>query len=372
MILQVVIAVLTGFIRIGLSALYLMVLWIRRTILLVCTPALRSQLNHSLQTADVSRLLGHWSNNLLDTDKVLQSFFNGCAAAGPDGCAFYAATPEAVAQKLDDVIAAIKLNPVPVRTGVSYGLLDYKRLLNAIFRTFYSPYATFPTLAQGLADLAEGNGTVLYQMFESPFFECACNATVDTTLISDGQDAVMCTDGNLNRLTVQESREHYENLLKTSRWGELWAGIRVRCANWPEQPKRHFQGPFVGNTSHPVLWVGNTADPVTPLAFAHKMAKGFPGSAVLTQDSPGHCSISGPSICTQKYIRSYFLNGTLPPPGVVCPAVSEPLPPRSRNQGQDDAQAVLARDLTEEDASILNAVQELIRSPIVSPLGRGF
>ncbi|KAF9544543.1 hypothetical protein CPC08DRAFT_675877 [Agrocybe pediades] len=50
------------------------------------------------------------------------------------------------------------------------------------------------------------------------------------------------------------------------------------------------------------------------------MSKGFEGSVVLTQNSPGHCSISGPSLCTQKYI----ISGKLPPPGTVCEVDTTP------------------------------------------------
>ncbi|KAF9011681.1 hypothetical protein BDZ89DRAFT_1167392 [Hymenopellis radicata] len=61
----------------------------------------------------------------------------------------------------------------------------------------------------------------------------------------------------------------------------------------------------------PLLVIGNTADPVTPLAAAKKTAAGFTGAVVLTQDSPGHSSFNVPSNCTDAYVRSYFLNGTL-------------------------------------------------------------
>jgi hypothetical protein len=42
-----------------------------------------------------------------------------------------------------------------------------------------------------------------------------------------------------------------------------------------------------GNTSFPLLFIGNTADPVTPLVGAKKMSKLFKGSAILTVDTPG-------------------------------------------------------------------------------------
>lgn len=31
-----------------------------------------------------------------------------------------------------------------------------------------------------------------------------------------------------------------------------------------------------------------------------------------------HCSLSAPSLCTQKFVRDYFVNGTLPPPDRIA------------------------------------------------------
>lgn len=50
------------------------------------------------------------------------------------------------------------------------------------------------------------------------------------------------------------------------------------------------EGPFTGNTSWPLLIVGNSADPVTPVRNAHKMAKAYEGAVVLEQNSEGVCS----------------------------------------------------------------------------------
>lgn len=84
------------------------------------------------------------------------------------------------------------------------------------------------------------------------------------------------------------------------------------------------EGPFTGNTSWPLLLIGNSADPVTPVRNAHKMAKGYEGAVVLEQNSEGHCSLAAPSLCTAKYIRGYFQSGTLPPKDTVCEVELKP------------------------------------------------
>lgn len=42
-------------------------------------------------------------------------------------------------------------------------------------------------------------------------------------------------------------------------------------------------GPFEGNTSHPILYIANAADNITPLISAKNNSAGFPGSVILVQ-----------------------------------------------------------------------------------------
>lgn len=57
---------------------------------------------------------------------------------------------------------------------------------------------------------------------------------------------------------------------------------------------------------------------MTPLRNAIKMSKGFPGSAILQQDTEGHCSSASVSFCTARALRAYFQTGKLPEKGTVC------------------------------------------------------
>ncbi|KAK7451804.1 hypothetical protein VKT23_012483 [Stygiomarasmius scandens] len=265
-----------------------------------------------------------WDTSLRDTSAALQDFFDFCFEAGPSKCAFYAPSPSLIEQNLFDLYSALRKKPIPVRTSTSYGLVDYARLRETIFTTLYSPYAKFVDLAESLADLKSGNGTKLFMMSEKEAFQCTCSPDPFGININDAQTAILCNDGKPIPGTYEDAVRFYEEALEFSEWSSVWTGIRLSCSGWKHTSQKHFQGPVTGNTSFPLLMIGNRADPVTPLASALKMSKAFPGSVVLSQDSAGHCSLSAPSPCTQSYVRSYFLNGTLPEPDTWCSVVGTP------------------------------------------------
>ncbi|KAJ7127789.1 Alpha/Beta hydrolase protein [Mycena epipterygia] len=255
-----------------------------------------------------------------DTDKALQTFFDGCAAAGPEACAFSAPSSIEVAANLDALFAAIEIQPVPVITPVSYGVVDYTFLRNSVFHALYSPYDSFVALAQGLADLAMGNATTLYTAEEVPPFECECNST--TPFHENGYEALVaisCGDMAVESDTVSQLQAYYASIQAISSIADMYGNWRVVCSGWKLHREDRFNGPFgAPNTSFPLLIIGNTADPVTPIAGAKSTLDAFPGSALLTIDAPGHTSLGAPSTCFYGYLRQYFQNGTLPPQSTVC------------------------------------------------------
>ncbi|KAF8959384.1 Alpha/Beta hydrolase protein [Flammula alnicola] len=231
-------------------------------------------------------LIALWSNNLLDTDKVMDSFYTGCAEAGPDSCAFWAPTADDIRHNLTTLYDSLRSRPIPMRTKSGYGLLDYSVLRSLIFASLYSPYALFPVVARRLAELASGDGQLLFDMMNPPPFECSCDSPVFAT-VPDAQAAVLCNDGDDVPGDLESTQKYFDMTTKASSWGDIWSNIRIGCVGWPKFPKDHFQGPFEANTSYPILLIGNTADPVTPLWAAKKMSRGFTGSVVLSHNSAG-------------------------------------------------------------------------------------
>ncbi|KAF8990030.1 hypothetical protein BDZ89DRAFT_1087313, partial [Hymenopellis radicata] len=248
-----------------------------------------------------------WRNGVLDADRAMQTFFNGCYSAGPNNCAFYASSPSEIESNLNALYASVLASPVPVYSSSSpaYGVVDYRILRNAVKTALSAPYASFSILAQGLTELAVGNGTIIYEMqLDGLPFECSSSsATYLNTW--EAQSAVACGDGVAVTDSVADLEEYWKEVSGISTFADTIVWVRVGCSR--------FLGPISGNTSFPLLVIG-----VIFCDRAKNVSKAFPGSVVLTQDSPGHTSTVATSICLYSYISAYFQNGTLPAEGTVC------------------------------------------------------
>ncbi|KAK0202228.1 hypothetical protein DFS33DRAFT_1353358 [Desarmillaria ectypa] len=259
---------------------------------------------------------GDWRNEVADSDKAMQSFFDGCVTAGPDACAFYAPTAEKMSSNLDSLYESLLIQPVPVVSPSFYGVVDYTVLRTAVERAMYIPYAYSSILAEGLSSLAEGNGSIIYEMQAT---------TYDPSSVYDNsweaEIAISCSDAFNNTDSVADLFAYWDSTKGLSTFADFLIVERISCSGWKFHREDRFTGPVTGNTSYPILFIGNTA--------AKKTSSAFPGSVVLTQQASGHTSLAASSICTQAYVQAYFQNGTLPGDGTVCEVESEMFPASS-------------------------------------------
>ncbi|KAF5338231.1 hypothetical protein D9758_012840 [Tetrapyrgos nigripes] len=290
-----------------------------------------------------------------DTDKDMQTFFDGCHAAGPENCAFYASSPAEIEAALNDIYDSLQSQPLPVFLGPdAYSVATYDDLRSIVLVILYSP-TLFPVLAQGLAGLQNGNATTLFELayvFLHILDICSESLLSSNIRKSLGAPeplvAIECSDSDPFDANASQLREYMSKINSTFA-GMGGLPLMNRCAGWKIHPEHRFKGPVGANTSFPLLVIGNTADPITPLAAyvaaigikatgmaklglssAKKTRLSFPGSVLLTQDSPGHSSFNTFSSCTHQHLAAYFVNGTLPEEGTICP-LDAPLFPTSSN-----------------------------------------
>lgn len=306
-----------------------------------------------------------WTTNLQDNNQTWAKFFEYCFEAGPRCALFDASTqgPKDIRRKVDAFLAALKEDPIPLIINGNVYVLTYLEMVSNIHICLYLPNTLWPALAVALRSLmnektrdaaaalelaelwrqprSQGFGPDLplrpFQMFSGEYGESGERLPTGYSWQEEAAVSILCGDGDdLTSHTKVDFTEYLALLESQSPLiGPIWAEIMLHCIHWPASvrpsPENQFKGPFQSNLSDydprgsPLLFIANTADPVTPLRNALKMSERHEGSVVLTQDTPGHCSGEiNPSFCTFDILREFFRNGTLPKPGIVCEAARKP------------------------------------------------
>lgn len=247
-----------------------------------------------------------------DADAAISGFCAGCVNA-PFNCTIGVNKTAAQLQlEIVSFIEGLRDDPIPVSIpGVVGGyLVDLQTVKTAIYTDLYFP-SLWPSLALQLGVLFQRNATAIAS-FLLPELVLSSE-----TAQNEAQNGIKCSDQD-----KYAQRADWEVVLDarhaTSYFADT-ADITVVCARWPFTAKERYTGNFTVSTRNPVLLIGNTADPVTPIVSARNASAGYEGSVVLQHDSFGHCSHATlGSLCTARAIRAYFLDGTMPEPDTVC------------------------------------------------------
>ncbi|KAK9416843.1 putative TAP-like protein-domain-containing protein [Seiridium unicorne] len=293
---------------------------------------------------------GGWLTQLLDSDKIVTSYSEYCFQAGPDKCPLFTGFSGAdVEARFTSIMLSLKRSPIPITlppSSVEHAgpeLITYGDahlyMLSSLYFTYSSAelfwdmllaFESRNTTSPTLMDLAAGKQS---RLSPSQCRDEDANPPYPCVPYNSGlgpNQAIGCMDiGGTTDLTLESYKEYVAVLEAQSRWiSPNWARNKLGCLGYAVQPAWRpnltFETQEWQNTSHPLLIIGNSHDPVTPLTNAHRVSTLFPGSVVLHQESEGHCSQSNPSICTARVVRDYFQTGRLPREGSTCEADIKP------------------------------------------------
>jgi len=308
--------------------------------------------------------------NLQDTDHIIDRFAEYCYEAGSKNCSMYSNTVKDIRERFDSIVHSLKKTPLGVSASKVRGpaVITYSDLKNLIITVVYKPYAQFKMLSDVMSGIERGNGTLLadQKLFnEDPprlSTECRekgpysdeCNPAPSAGFSPDISNSILCTDSvDQTHLTKEDFIDYWHTLQSQSKTlGDGWAEIRMGCAFWHIIARNKFNGTIGGKTASPILFIGNTYDPVTPLRNAFFMSNKFPGSSVLHQESEGHCSSASPSVCSAKIIREYFQTGKLPKKGKTCPQDESPF-------GGRLSSLAVGKSISSSDARLSEAVRDI-------------
>lgn len=119
----------------------------------------------------------------------------------------------------------------------------------------YTPIQSFPFVAQMLHEIEQGDGRN-FAAYNSWAHDVSCDGESRTLhLAGDALMGIACSDGDdQSWLDKPEFEKFLKKLQKLSpSIGALWAEVRLSCVHYGIRPEYRFTGPWVGNTSHPIL-----------------------------------------------------------------------------------------------------------------------
>ena len=268
---------------------------------------------------------------IVDYDKTFRAFLTACVA-NPDNCALAHGSHKGTAAALETTIYDLLDRTKYAPFAVGSRLVDYTAIKSLMDAGLRSPPA-WPELASILdACLGSGNNN-------TPDLARLAALFSDSTLFgtwnppNEAYQGVRCGDQKFRATDPRALDGFYaaQNALSPRLAGDIALGGTMQCARWPMAAKGRYEGDFRARTRHPILFIGNAADPVTPMASALNASAGFEGSVVLEHKGFGHASIAQPSLCTLGKVREYFTTGALPAPGTACEVEQPAFAPPPKN-----------------------------------------
>jgi pimeloyl-ACP methyl ester carboxylesterase len=232
-----------------------------------------------------------------------ESFAADCAARAD--CPLGHSVSE-ISHGLDTLRAS--LDRTPLRQGKDISVTGYD-LLIAVTNALEKP--DWELLRAMFRGVLAGDTTALQQL-RSSAKETSDNAT-------DAFFAISCLSSPLApRFTPAQTEAALPQFLRASpQFGEFYATQLMQCAHWPvppAQPSHTIAAPGAA----PILLVGTTRDPATPLSWAKALARQLASSRLLTYDADGHTAYGRGSTCVDNAVDRYLIQGQLPPAGKVC------------------------------------------------------
>ncbi|KXG49091.1 Alpha/beta hydrolase fold-1 [Penicillium griseofulvum] len=247
------------------------------------------------------------SDEFIDTDKVLDGFFDECIKADAR-CALgsLATSKEELREVVFSFMDTLRNNPLDVYiNNTVYGILTCEKVwYNGVFAALYRP-PLWSTLAENLYNLIRGNATPAFLAYNT-----------DHGLDDESNEFVTLNDGRTGPAHWPQGQD--ELLAQITPWlnQSLFSASFLTSYYQKQQwtvPRTH---PYVPRrdveTAHPLLILSTTYDPVCPLVSARVANEAFAGSRIVEVEGYGHCSVAVASVCAAKHVRAFLYEGKLP------------------------------------------------------------
>jgi pimeloyl-ACP methyl ester carboxylesterase len=119
--------------------------------------------------------------------------------------------------------------------------------------------------------------------------------------------------------SIAEFREFQRVAEEESPTFGWWFGSFTGCEGWPWTADEIVDDLTPTASAPPIVIIGTTGDPATPVEWAESLAEKMPTSTLVIYTGEGHTAyLYNPGTCIVDAVDSYFIDGTVPATGLTC------------------------------------------------------
>ena len=241
-------------------------------------------------------------------ETALRAFVKDCVDRG--GCFLGGSVDEGV-RRIQAFFDQVEKTPLP--TGDSRELTEGLAMLGVWMPLYVKEW--WPQLSAGLKQaMDDGNGSVLLSLADT-YTSRGPSSYSDNSM--EALYAVNCLDHD-DYIATKDVPAHFAQFEKASpTFGRAFAFSLSTCSNWPVKSGKHTEALRAAGAP-PIVVVGTTRDPATPLAWAQALANQLQSGQLITRDGDGHTAFQRGNSCVDDAVELWLIKGVVPKPGLTC------------------------------------------------------
>ena len=235
----------------------------------------------------------------------LETFLAQCSA--DPSCAFH--SDGRAAEEFDSLIASLDADPVPTRPGRPQANLAVA--INGVIQAMYSE-GYWPRLARALASARSGDGSGLLDLHDS-YYQRYPDGTYGNEL--EAFQTISCADTDERRTVAEEDasvslfREVAPRLVPEGSTGGYF------CTFFPTAGDPRIE--ITGEGAGPIVVIGTTGDPATPLTSTMAMADALEDGRLVVVEAEQHTGY-GVNDCVVDLVSDYLVDRVAPDDDTEC------------------------------------------------------
>lgn len=242
-------------------------------------------------------------------EQALRQFLRYCAVT--DSCRF--GQQGDVNAKFDALMRRIDAKPLPTR-GMGGRRVGPDEAFLGVAAAMYSREYGWPALAQALSQAEDGDGTTLLRLFDN-YADRDANGRYSNQM--EANLAVNCLDRPSPKQVSAYVDDARAFAAESPRFGPEIAFSGLPCAFWPvaavDVPR-----PLTAPGAPPILVIGTTRDPATPLRWAEAMSDQLQSGVLLVYDGDGHTAYGDGERCVDDAGNAYLISLKVPKDRTRC------------------------------------------------------